>query len=66
MLNIKRRGKKTHNFNEQIIETVYQVGANVRLNGANVFSVAKKTDSSRPIMTLENLNLRWIDKRTVV
>ena len=39
--------------------------ANVRLNGANVFSVAKKTDSSRPIMPLENLNLRWIDKKTV-
>lgn len=39
--------------------------ANVRLNGAYAFSLAKKSDIGRPLMPLENLNLRWIDKRTV-
>ena len=39
--------------------------AYVRLNGATMFSVAEKPDIRRPIMPLENLNMRWIDKRTV-
>lgn len=39
--------------------------ANVRLNGVNAFTVAKKPDSKNPIIPLENLNLRWLDKKTV-
>lgn len=39
--------------------------AYVRLNGATMFSVAEKPDVRRPIMPLENLNMRWIDKHTV-
>lgn len=39
--------------------------AYVRINGATIFSVAKKPENRKPIMPLENLRFRRIDKNTV-